>query len=207
MSSSAPRPSSAAAGVGYQAFRSVTEYGPDGQPLPKKKGRPIGWRKAIHGSAQAQARSGANKYTGPLRTHEPAQPSTLRNVHTGSSEPIRIDSRSPSVANRGPQYQSYKCKWQTCKADLHNLETLKKHVFKVHRKETLGNTLECLWDDCGKEVTNYDPMTNMRIERHQPHSFDLESNWRGHIQQNHFDPLSWELGDGPASGVSGKDDN
>jgi hypothetical protein len=207
MSSSAPRPSSAAAGVGYQAFRSVTEYGPDGQPLPKKKGRPIGWRKAIHGSAQAQARSGANKYTGPLRTHEPAQPSTLRNVHTGSSEPIRIDSRSPSVANRGPQYQSYKCKWQNCKADLHNLETLKKHVFKVHRKETLGNTLECLWDDCGKEVTNYDPMTNMRIERHQPHSFDLESNWRGHIQQNHFDPLSWELGDGPASGVSGKEDN
>jgi hypothetical protein len=207
MSSSAPRPSSAAAGVGYQAFRSVTEYGPDGQPLPKKKGRPVGWRKAIHGSAAAQARPGANKHTGPLKSHQPAQPSSLRNVHTGPSEPIRIDSRSPSVAARGPHYQSYKCKWHNCKADLHNLETLKKHVFKVHRKETLHNALECLWDDCGKEVTNYDPMTNVRIERHQPHSFDLESNWRGHIQQTHFDPLSWELGDGPASGISGKENN
>jgi hypothetical protein len=206
MSSSAPRPTSAAAGVGYQAFRSVTEYGPDGQPLPKKKGRPVGWRKAIHGSAAAQARPNPNKHNGLLETHQPAQPSSLRNVQTGPSEPIRIDSRSPSVANRGP-YQSFKCKWQNCKADLHNLDTLKKHVFKVHRKETLGNTLECLWDDCGKEVTNYDPMTNMRIERHQPHSFDLESAWRGHIQQHHFDPISWGLGDGPASGVSGKEDD
>jgi hypothetical protein len=207
MSSSAPRHTSAAAGVGYQAFRSATEYGSDGQPLPKKRGRPVGWRKAIHGSATAQARPSASGLTGPLNQHEPAQPSSLRNVRTGENEPIRIDSRSSSVANRAPKYQSYKCKWQNCKADLHNLETLKKHIFKVHCKETLRNTLECLWDDCGKEVTNYDPMTNMRIERHQPHSFDLESNWRDHIQQNHFDPLSWELGDGPASGLSGKEDN
>lgn len=208
MSSSAPRPSSCAAGVGYQAFRSATEYGPDGQPLPKKKGRPVGWRKAIHGSVAAQSRPAMNGHTGPLSKHHPTQPSSLRNVHTGQNNaPIRIESRSPSVANRVPQYQSYKCKWLNCKADLHNLDTLKKHIFKVHRKETPHNTLDCLWDDCGKEVTNFDPLTNMRLERHQPYSFDLESNWRSHIQQSHFDPLSWELGDGPASGLSGKGDN
>jgi hypothetical protein len=50
-------------------------------------------------------------------------------------------------------------------------------------------------------------MTNMRIERHQPHSFDMESNWRDHIQQAHIGPLSWQLGDGPTAGLSGKEDN
>jgi hypothetical protein len=203
MSASAPRPS--AGSVGYAAFRSATEYGPDGKPLPKKKGRPVGWRKAIHGSAAAQTRPSANGHTGPFK-HQPSQPSSLRNVRTGENEPIRIDSRSPSVANRAPHFQPYKCKWHNCTAELHNLETLQKHVFKVHRKATLRNTLECLWDDCGKEVTNFDPNTNMRIEKHTPHQFDLENDWRSHIQQNHFGPLSWELGDGPASGLSGNED-
>lgn len=200
MSVSAPR--SSAGSVGYSAFRSVTEHGPDGQPLPKKRGRPVGWRKAIHGSASAQARPAVNGHGGPLNMHQPSQPSSLRNVNTGANEPIRIDSRSPSIANRVPRYQSYKCKWQNCTAELHNLETLKKHVFKVHRKETPQHTLECLWDDCGKEVTSFDLNTNLRIEKHTPHSFDLESKWRYHVQQRHFDPLSWELGDGPASGLS-----
>ncbi|KAI2487942.1 hypothetical protein Ptr902_02075 [Pyrenophora tritici-repentis] len=205
MNSSAPRPSSGAAGgVGYQAFRSATKYGPDGKPLPKKKGRPVGWRKAIHGSAAAQSRTGANGQTGSL-SYQPPQPSSLRNVSTGqSNESIRIDSRSPSVVR---QYPVYNCKWQNCKAILHNLETLQKHVFKVHRKETHRKTLECLWDDCGKEVTNFDPMTNMRLERHRPFSFDLESDWRGHLQQNHFSDLSWKLGDGPAGGLSDSHDS
>lgn len=203
MSASAPRPSADAASVGYSAFRSATAYGPDGKPLPKKKGRPVGWRKAIHGSSAAQSRTGANGQTGKF---EPQQPSGLHNVNTGGEEPIRIDSRSPSVANRTTQYQSFKCKWQNCKVDLHNLETLKKHVFKVHRKETLRNTLECLWDECGREVTSFDPMTNTSLERHTPHAFEFESVWRDHIQQNHFDPLAWEQGDGPAGGLSGTED-
>jgi hypothetical protein len=203
MSASAPRPS--AASVGYSAFRSATEYGPDGTPLPKKRGRPVGWRKAIHGSPAAQATPNVNGHTKSSTNHQPAQPSSLRNVKTGGHEPIRIDSRSPSVVNRNPRFQSYKCKWLKCTAALHNLETLKKHVYKVHRKETLRNTLECLWGDCGNEGVKSDPNTNMRLEKHTPHSFDLESNWRSHIQHTHFDPLSWEFGDGPASGLSGNE--
>jgi hypothetical protein len=199
MSASAPRPSGAAAGVGYSAFRSATQYGPDGQPLPKKKGRPVGWRKAIHGSAAAVSRPGMNGHTGS-GNHHPMQPSTLR------TEPIRIDSRSPSVANRIVQYQSFKCKWQNCSADLHNLETLTKHVFKVHKKETPQNTLECLWADCGKEIAGSDSMMNMSPERHAPREFGAENMWREHIQQSHTVPLAWEQGDGPAGGLSGRED-
>lgn len=206
MSGIAPRSASPASGVGYQAFRSVTEYGPDGQPLPKKKGRPVGWRKAIHGSAAAQARSSGLGHTNAFKLHQPSQPSSLRNVRTGAGEPIRIDSRSPSVSNRIPKRQSYKCNWKNCVAELHNLETLRKHVFKLHSKVTTGDTLECLWGDCGREGIRHDPTMNITTERQMPHSFDLESDWRGHIQHKHFDPLSWELGDGPASGLSGKED-
>jgi hypothetical protein len=204
MSASAPRPS--AASVGYSAFRSVTEYGPDGKPIPKKRGRPVGWRKAIHGSPTAQATPAVKGHTETPTDHQPAQPSSLRKVRTGGEEPIRIHSRSPSVVNRNPHFQSYKCKWQKCTAELHNLDTLKKHVFKVHRKQTLRNTLECSWGDCGKIVKMYDFTTSKPYVKHAPHSFDLESNWRGHIQQTHFGPLSWELGDGPASGLSGNED-
>lgn len=207
MSASAPRPTSAAAGVGYQAFRSAANYGPDGQPLPKKKGRPVGWRKAIHGSAAALSRPSANRFTGPSDPHHPSQPSSLRNVRTGGEEPIQIDSRSPSVMNHAPSGQSYKCQWHNCQAELHNLETLRKHVFKVHRKETVDNTLECLWGDCGKEVASHDPLMNMTIKRYSPQAFGLESNWRAHIEKSHVEPLSWELGDGPASGLSGKENN
>ncbi|EUC46435.1 hypothetical protein COCMIDRAFT_92857 [Bipolaris oryzae ATCC 44560] len=187
--SSSDRPASGASGVGYSAFRSATQYNPDGTPIPKKKGRPVGWRKAIHGSAATQAQTTSKKDTGLLNKHQPPQPSSLGNVRTDDAA-IRIDSRSPSVVDR--VFQSYKCRWLNCKAELHNMDTLKKHVFKVHRKETVGNTLNCLWDGCGKDT--------------HPPSFDLESNWRSHVQQVHFDPLLWELGDGPASGLSDSHD-
>ncbi|KAH8731148.1 hypothetical protein GQ44DRAFT_746485 [Phaeosphaeriaceae sp. PMI808] len=199
MNTSAPR--TTGSGVGYAAFQRPTEIGPDGKPLPKKKGRPVGWRKSIHGSDAAQARLHANGHTGK---HKSSQRSVVRN-----EEPLRISSQSPGIPKQMPRNQSYKCKWQNCVAELHNLETLKKHVYKVHRKQkqTLPNTLECWWHDCGKEVTQYDHNTGMRLEKHAPHFFDVESDWIDHIQQTHFDPLSWELGDGPASGLSDAQDS
>jgi hypothetical protein len=203
MSASASRLS--AASVGYSAFRAATEYGPDGKPLPKKKGRPVGWRKAIHGSPTAQARPPAHGHTGSAASQFlPSQPSTLRNVRTGNDEPIVVQSRSPSVVNKAPRYQSFKCKWQNCKAELHNLETLKKHVHKIHRKETLRGTLECLWGNCGREITNVDQKTNMTIEKHIPFAFTEDIKWREHLDNKHFSPILWELGDGPVSGLSGE---
>lgn len=203
-SASASRPAST--GVGYSAFRSAApELGPDGKPLPKKRGRPKGWRKAIHGSASAQQTPRANGFTGPNQLRFiPSQPSTLRNSTTEKGDPIIIHSRSPSVAKKNPQYQSFKCRWLNCPAELHNLETLKKHTQKAHAKSTPNGNLECLWEGCGMKVASEDPVTNMRIHRHTPLTFTHEGKWREHLELRHFIPLSWELGDGPASGLSGK---
>jgi hypothetical protein len=177
MSASVPRPT--AAGVGYQAFRSATQYGPDGKPLPKKKGRPVGWRKSIHGSAAAKNQANAQS----------PQPFGLR------EDPVRIDSRSPSVADSIPRFQSFDCKWEGCRAELHNLETLRLHVFKVHSQRTPHNTINCRWDGCSER--NFD---------HSPSSGSTDDAWRTHVQRYHLDPLSWKMGDGPASGLSGEDD-
>ena len=204
LSASTPRPTSA--GIGYSAFRSsAPEMGPDGNPLPKKRGQPKGWRKAIHGSAATQPNRAATSLTELNNPRfAPSQPSTLRNVTTGNGEPIIIHSRSPSVVNKISQYQSFKCRWQNCSAELHNLETLKKHTQKVHFKFTPSGNLECLWEGCGMKVASEDLVTNLRIERHTPMAFIDENKWQEHLELRHFSPLSWELGDGPKSRVSSK---
>jgi hypothetical protein len=203
MSASAPRVGSV--GVGYSAFRSATQYDANGQPIPKKRGRPVGWRKNLHGSAQVQAQPSANGRAGPRQLQfNPAEPSTLRNSTPRDNEPILIDSRSPSASNKMNRYQSFKCKWQDCKAELHNLDTLRKHVSKVHRSSiNSSGFIECHWANCATEVTDEVALIGLHIEQHKPKSFTTITNWMQHLEQLHFSPLSWELGDGPASGVSG----
>ncbi|PVI08539.1 hypothetical protein DM02DRAFT_5167 [Periconia macrospinosa] len=200
MAASAPHPSTTAAGVGYSAFRSATQYDADGNPLPKKRGRPVGWRKSLHGSAAALTHSNPNGYTGPRPLPHNSRVSMPLNSGTGSN-PIRLDSRSPSVV---PGYKSFKCKWQGCVAELHNLETLRKHVFKVHRKESPSGMLECSWNDCA-DVASHDPLSNMRIESAK--TFARESDWQEHLVQTHFQPLAWTFGDGQAGGVSDTNDS
>lgn len=201
MSASAPR--AASAGVGYSAFRSATQYDANGNPVPKKRGRPVGWRKHIHGSAQAQAQPSANQHATPRQFQfKPSEP-RAHDMNPTNTTPIRIDSRSPSVPNTS-RYQSFKCKWLGCKAELHNLDTLKKHVYKVHRSSVNNSGfIECHWADCATEIANEDAMSGTRMEQHKPKSFTTITNWMKHLEQVHFGPLSWELGDGPASGVSG----
>ena len=205
MSASVPR--TGTEGVGYAAFRPAIQYDADGNPLPKKRGRPVGWRKNIHGSPQAQAKStpDANKHTGPREYKpKPSQLSTLQNANSGHPESIRISSNSPGIPNKTQRYQSFECKWDGCKAELHNLGTLKRHVNKVHRSSTNDQGfVVCHWAGCATKVTNQDAMTGMRIEQHQPKTFTTIANWMQHLEQMHFSPLAWELGDGPASGVSG----
>lgn len=202
MSASVPRAESR--GVGYGAFRAPTQYDADGKPLPKKRGRPVGWRKSIHGSAQAQASTNANGHTAGLLKSQPSQPSALRVANPGYSEPVRTISCSPSAPIKTRYYTSFKCRWEGCKAELHNLDTLKKHVNKVHRSSTdERGFIECHWADCATQVIDLDTVTGMRTEARNRKSFTTISNWMQHLELLHFNPVSWELGDGPTSGVSG----
>ncbi|EON61173.1 hypothetical protein W97_00385 [Coniosporium apollinis CBS 100218] len=199
-SASAGAPPSQGTGVGYSALR-VQEYGPDGSPLPKKRGRPVGWRKSIHGSAAAQS--------GTIR---PGQGSGLRNVARpgaggASGAVVEIRSSNSPAMRQEVEYRVYKCRWQGCKAELHNLDTLRKHVFKLHGRPAAGGRWKCQWEGCGETGTVMDEATGEESDEHRYLEFTDGEKWRGHIEAAHLGELAWELGDGPAGGLSESHDS
>jgi len=98
----------------------------------------------------------------------------------------------------------YKCQWQNCTAELHNLETLRKHVDKLHGKVAAHGGWDCLWRGCGEKVTVRDKASGQDKIQHQHLDFSDRNRWTEHLEIRHFGPLAWTKGDGPAAGVSGK---
>lgn len=160
------------------------------------------------------------------RTTTPARPSGLRNqipitspfaVVIPARSPDPIESSPPSQARKSkkvkrspppkqPKYQIYKCRWAYCKAELHNLKTLRKHA-RMHMSEPStsadgdgGGDLKCLWADCG--VTKIASSSADTSDR-QPLTFKSEVAWERHMDGRHLDRYAWELGDGPSTHASG----
>jgi len=142
--------------VGYSAFREIADDG----TVVKKKGRPVGWRKHIH-SREAQ---GLPPSTNEHKKKEPKADAPLQE----------------------PAWQVYKCKWAHCGVELHNLETLRKHITKLHGISGEGGVYQCWWKGCAS---------------HRPNgavaSFGKVEDWLEHIKNEHLRPIAWKLGDGP----------
>ena len=88
---------------------------------------------------------------------------------------------SPSSA---PTYTMYPCRWENCPAELHNLETLKKHV-KKHRRAVDG-VYPCLWGDCSDSSN---PISNnMQSEdgKYRRLKFKTDAEWVMHVESNHL---------------------
>ncbi|GFF70920.1 hypothetical protein IFM61606_00049 [Aspergillus udagawae] len=73
-------------------------------------------------------------------------------------------------------YQVYTCGWENCQAELHNLEMLKKHIFKVH----VPYTLTCQWKNC----TFRQNLPAVQLYKH--------------VLSEHVVSIAWKLGDGPS---------
>lgn len=160
----APIPSSNV--VGYNAFN---QLGADGK---KKKGRPFGWRKDIHSRAAQGLPSGSH-------------PS--KKITTTSSSPAPLG-RPPKHVSEPvvPKYQTFACGWADCKSSLHNLETLTKHLVKVHgRPEPEQGQLVCRWQGCPDSTTRREA------------GFEAIEPWLAHVDEAHLRPIRWSLGDGP----------
>ncbi|KAM0244376.1 hypothetical protein ACHAP5_006283 [Fusarium lateritium] len=70
------------------------------------------------------------------------------------------------------------CEWRDCKAELHNLDTLRRHVYIVH-----GESIRCLWGKCGHREDSAD--------------FEDDEGFKEHVEEAHLVPFSWHVGDGP----------
>ena len=139
--SSTVRPSS------YTAFRQAMAS--DGTPLPRKKGRPVGWRK--YPAASSTPGSASTQQPSKLRYHQTANEQQNRAVQK--------DQDSSSAPK--PHFCVYKCLWKGCVAELHNLDTLSKHVSKIHLKPGQDGNYKCFWATCGKVIKDTD-MANWR---------------------------------------------
>ncbi|KAI5195813.1 hypothetical protein AUEXF2481DRAFT_4918 [Aureobasidium subglaciale EXF-2481] len=174
--------------IGYSAFRS-TQVDENGKPI-KRRGRPVGWRKSVHSKAALAAAAG-----GGLPVSSAPKPSAAQRQSRGQPsyappKQRRTKQAKPVVENKEPEieFNVYKCDWEDCGSELHNIDTLRKHVLKLHGKKTSEGDYECAWFGCfqEEEVTAFD---------------DLGS-WMEHMENVHVKPLSKTLGDGPRSGLS-----
>ncbi|KAJ5479989.1 hypothetical protein N7530_005498 [Penicillium desertorum] len=82
-------------------------------------------------------------------------------------------------------YQIFPCKWEECAAQLHNIDSVRAHVIKVH----IPHSLVCKWKDCGNKT----PMAAADMFQH--------------LATEHISKIAWELGDGPTVPVTGENHN
>ncbi|PGH16480.1 hypothetical protein AJ80_05165 [Polytolypa hystricis UAMH7299] len=122
--------------------------------------------------------SGPRSEAKPSTSGRPGRPrgaknksSFLRNVE------IAIPASAPTTS-----FRVFKCRWQDCDAQLHNLETLRKHVFRLHVPEG-ATSIACHWGKC--------PFGNMS-----------SSSLIGHLDTVHVGAVAWKMGEGPSLAVS-----
>ncbi|KIW82113.1 hypothetical protein Z517_05140 [Fonsecaea pedrosoi CBS 271.37] len=142
-------------------------------PSVKRRGRPPG-AKTLHSSIGAMKRAAVQDFS-----------------------PIEVSISSPA----SPSLPVFKCRWRHCKSQLHNLETLRKHVAKVHRptpdqlREEGGYI--CWWKRCEYLVDDGDGSL------HPSEIFDTRKDWLAHIEE-HMKKVASTLGDGPTTKTIGK---
>ena len=141
---------------------------------------------------------------------KPLRPSGLRNTLTPSKSGIAVvvpsptrslESTSPALrpqllgkgdssTGTDPYYSVYKCNWDNCPAELHDMKILRKHVRKQHRdRVSQVGPWQCKWGDCKSPSERYtDP-----------------EKWERHMEQRHLRPYEreiWERGGKERSGES-----
>ncbi|KAI1001909.1 hypothetical protein K3495_g6296 [Podosphaera aphanis] len=130
-----------------------------------------------------------------------------------TSKPVITKAREPKVKNchidvpvPEPVYYPFKCEWKGCKAELMNMEILRKHVYAVHAKKLEGGGCQCLWRRCGEawEICQEDLRSATGTRSHKENSnqkwriiYRNRREWKRHIEKHHMIPFSWHMGDGP----------
>lgn len=147
-------------------------------PIPvvsSGRGRPKGWKPGM-------------KYS-TMRGHAPKSGTTQAKPKSEGPGVIKRRGRPPKKPSPPPEavyrglkaeFLAYLCEWSGCKAELHNLDTLRKHVYLVH-----GKGEKCLWGAC--------------TARDIPREFLKREDFEAHMEEEHLVPMGWHVGDGPSN--------
>ncbi|XWW96953.1 hypothetical protein V2A60_004933 [Cordyceps javanica] len=149
-------------------------------PPRNKRGRPKGWR-AAHSSSTMLGSPGARPAVTVGRPGRQKQTPnySLKRRRKTVARPESPPPRELYLALK-PTYTGFLCEWSGCKAELHNMDTLRRHIYVVHLRPQRQH--RCLWGKCGQ----------MSVAQ----QFDGEA-LATHLEQLHLVPMSWHIGDGP----------
>ena len=113
--------------------------------------------------------------------------------------PQQVEFETPTSPKPNP---IFKCRWKGCKAELHNLDTLRKHVARMHRPTVEeveeGRGFVCWWRRCQFLDTDEDGAIT------PIHVFPTLKDWMDHINKDHLHKMAMKLGDGPNTSQIGK---
>lgn len=170
------------------------------QPHGKRsRGRPKGWRPGMPSTKTGQPTASAHKYVdGSLGTRisRRAPPAVPISSAPGIGQKRRgRPPRPPSPTPRdvwetlaAPKYVPFLCEWAGCKAELQNVETLRRHVRKIHG---LAGPLVCQWGSCGRKIEEGQSLV----------AFSQDTEFHKHMDERHLQSFVWHVGEGPRNGT------
>lgn len=161
-------------------FSVAAAGGPTGPAIPaqvpakRPRGRPKGWTKNENLNKTPAPKPSTGPATGQKRRGRPPRPPspTPRDVW---------EKMAP------PRYVPFRCEWTNCKAELQNIETLRRHLRKVHGQV---RPLVCGWAKCGERAREREGLGQ------EAEAFRLEEEFHAHVDKKHLLPYVWHLGDG-----------
>ncbi|KAL3962261.1 hypothetical protein ACCO45_003784 [Purpureocillium lilacinum] len=137
-------------------------------PASGGRGRPKGWKPGM--SYSVMRGNGPPGSVGRPRQVKvkAGAPPLPPGMAKRRGRPPKGPSPPPDAVYRSlrPQFVEFLCEWAGCKAELHNLETLRRHVFAIH-----GRSEMCLWAKCAaleppRTLTNGDEFRQHVVEAH-----------------------------------------
>ena len=126
---------------------------------------------------------------------------TFGDMRKAATQLAQVEVSVPTKA-ASPSHPVFKCRWKGCQAHLHNLETIRNHVAKVHCptneqvKDQTGYV--CWWKRCRLLVEDKDGKFG------PSQIFDTKEDWLAHIEEAHLREVAQKLGDGPSLKHIGK---
>ncbi|KFH48368.1 hypothetical protein ACRE_007680 [Hapsidospora chrysogenum ATCC 11550] len=149
------------------------------------RGRPKGWKPGMSYAAMR-----GNPPPG-ARASRPARPK----FGQGQAGIVKRRGRPPKQPSPPPEelyrrleapFVEFLCEWRDCKAELQNLETLRKHVCVVHVGDQ-KHPPRCRWGKCG------------RGDKNPGVEFPGIAGLEAHVERAHMEPFAWHVGDGPVN--------